>query len=463
MYKVNIDGKVYEAEENTLLSTLLMAENVSVEHICGGKGICKKCTVSVDGEKQLSCQYKIKSDITVETEGLSPVFAKTGEKSAGELTENLAFCLDLGSTTLALALVSLDKREIIETKTADNPQRLYGADVISRIEYCKRENGLFQLQDAVVNAINELIASFNIDKIPTLFVSGNTTMLHLLLGVSPVSMGEAPYTPVFTEGKEIFADTIGVRGAKKIITLPSIHAFVGADIVAGLNGIPKPPPNKYTLLVDLGTNAEIALYGNGKAVCTSAAAGPCFEGANISQGMSARDGAVSEFGLFGGYKTIGNKPAIGICGTGLVDIVAFLFQNELMDESGFLDCESYEVAPDVFITQKDIRQYQLAKSAVYSGIEAILYSENITYDRIDTLYISGGFSAKININNAVFTRLLPRQLKDKAKAIGNSSLSGTVKYSLEHNNLTEFIDNSTYIDLSNDEFFTTEFINNMEF
>ncbi len=463
MYKVNIDGKVLEAEENTLLSTLLMAENVSVEHICGGKGICKKCIVSVDGEKQLSCQYKIKSDITVETESLSPVFAKIGEKSAGELTENLAFCLDLGSTTLALALVSLDKREIIETKTADNPQRLYGADVISRIEYCKRENGLFQLQKTVVDAINRLISAFNTEKIPTLFVSGNATMLHLLLGVSPVSMGTAPYTPVFTEKKEIFADTIGIKGVEKIITLPSIHAFIGADIVAGLNFINKPKGSKYNLLVDLGTNAEIALYGNGKVICTSAAAGPCFEGANISQGMGARDGAVCSFGLFGGYKTIGNKPAIGICGTGLIDIAAFLFQNEFIDESGFMDCEEYEVAPDVFITQKDIRQYQLAKSAVFSGIKTIFKRENITFDDIDTFCVSGGFSSEININNAIFTRLLPRQLKEKCKPIGNSSLSGTVKYALECNDLKEFTENSTYLDLSQDEFFSNEFIENMEF
>ncbi len=463
MYKVNIDGKVCEAEENTLLSKLLINENIAFEHICGGKGTCKKCTVSVNGEKQLSCQYKITSDITVETENRSPVFAEIYRKSTGELTENLAFCLDLGSTTLALALVSLDKKEIIETKTADNPQRLYGADVISRIEYCKKENGVFELQDTVINAINTLISSFNLQKTPTLFVSGNATMLHLLLGVSPLSMGTAPYTPVFTEKKEIFADTIGIKGVEKIITLPLIHVFVGADIVAGLNFIKKPINNKYNLLVDLGTNAEIALYGKGKVICTSAAAGPCFEGANISQGMGARDGAVFKFGLFGGYKTIGEKTAIGICGTGLIDIAAFLLQNELIDESGFMDCEKYEVAPDVFITQKDIRQYQLAKSAVYSGIKAVLNRENVTYDDIDTLYISGGFSSEINIDNAVFTRLLPMQLKSKCIAIGNSSLLGTVKYVLECNDLKEFTENSTYIDLSQDEFFSNEFIENMEF
>jgi uncharacterized 2Fe-2S/4Fe-4S cluster protein (DUF4445 family) len=215
------------------------------------------------------------------------------------------------------------------------------------------------------------------------------------------------------------------------------------------------------LLIDLGTNAEIVLFSEKSALCTAAAAGPCFEGANISCGMSATSGAVYSYSE-DKIKTISDAPAKGICGTGLVDIIAYLLDKEIMDETGYME-DDFEIAEGVSINQADIRQYQLAKSAVYSAIITLLQMKNITFDDIDKMYISGGFSAKINIENAVKTGLLPKELKNKCIAIKNSSLLGTVKYACEKNDLAIYIDNSTYVDLSANPTFSDLFIENMMF
>ena len=238
--------------------------------------------------------------------------------------------------------------------------------------------------------------------------------------------------------------------------------FVGADITAGLNFIGAPENGLYRMLIDLGTNAETVLFSREKAVCTAAAAGPCFEGAEITCGMSASPGAIYAYSS-DGYSTVGDKPAAGICGTGLVDIIAELLRNGTVDKTGYIACESYEIAPSVTLTQSDVRKYQLAKSAVCSAVQALIKREQISYDDIENVYISGGFSAKINIENAVITGLLPAELKNKCVSIGNSSLLGTVKYVFEKNDLAALADKMEYADLAADEFFSERFIKNMMF
>ncbi len=463
MHNVTINGRSFKVCDNTLLSDLLIESGVATEHPCGGKGVCKKCAVSVNDKEELSCQYRIKSDITVKVDDISPVISEKSELSCENATENLCFCLDIGTTTLALALVSLNSKKIIDIKTAVNPQRTFGADVISRIEYCKNSQGLEKLQKWVIKEINALIDSFNMKNIPVMYVSGNTIMLHIFTGTSPLSMGVSPYTPLFLEEKEFSGESLKITGTEKIVTLPSIHAFVGADIVAGLNFLPKPEKGKHNLLVDLGTNAEIAVYGNGKVICTSAAAGPCFEGGNISCGMSALNGAIHKCNSFGKTETIGNCTAKGICGTGLIDIIAYLLKNSYIDKTGYMENEKYEISENVFIRQKDVRQYQLAKSAVFSGIIALLNAENLTYSDIENVYLSGGFSNEINIENAVFTKLFPEELKEKCQTIGNSSLLGTVKFATNADSLSDFTKNGQYIDLSLNPDFTDLFMENIDF
>ena len=464
MHKVTIGGSVYEARDGERLSQLLMNNGLAVEHPCGGRGVCGKCKVTVDGNEELSCKYIIHSDIKVELCKASDISSESGAEESGVITENLAFALDIGTTTLALALISLDEKRIIKVVTASNPQRIFGADVMTRISYCK-QNGTNELKSKLIDEINRLIAAFGGLSVNALYVSGNVTMLHLFFGIDCSTIGVAPYTPVFLESKISDAAELGIIGVNTVISLPSIASFVGADIVSGLDYIGIPVEGKYNLLIDLGTNAEIVLYSNKSGVATAAAAGPCFEGAGISCGMSATRGAIYSFKICDGevsYKTIGDSTPIGICGTGLIDVIAELVRNDIIDETGYID-DDYTICDGVSLSCSDVRQYQLAKSAVCSAILTLMKRENIGYEDIAAMYISGGFSAKINIRNAAESGLLPEELSDKAIAINNSSLLGTVKYACERTELSFFTDKIKYVDLSCDSYFSELFIENMMF
>lgn len=459
MVKVSVNGTILYAKKGALLSDVLMKSAVRADHPCGGKGVCKKCLVTINGKKELSCQYRVMSDIDVRLD-VGEVESHIGLDKKRELTENMCYMLDLGTTTLALALVSVDNKSIVDVKCCTNSQRTFGADVISRIEYCNKNNVAI-LQKKVINDVNSLIEGFGIQKALKLYVAGNATMLHIFYGVSPSSIGVAPYTPVFLNSRIIDGKALGLEGVLQVQALPSIHSFAGADIVAGINLVNDNAGEKYNLLVDLGTNAEIALFSRDKIFTTSAAAGPCFEGVNIACGMSATDGAICEFD--GGFKTINNKPPQGICGTGLVDVIATLLQNNIIDETGCMACEQFNITEDVFVNQSDVREFQLAKSAVFSGIMALIKKAEIDFDSIENLYISGGFSAKINVINAVKTGLLPKELKEKCKVLNNSCLMGGVKYICNNDNLDDIIKKAEYCDLSLDGNFTDLFMKNMMF
>lgn len=462
MCKIKINDEILFAEKGELLSDILIRNGKSVAHPCGGKGTCRKCRVYVDGREELSCQYRVNSDVSVSFFSQSEIISETGAEIKDENTENACLCLDIGTTTLALALVSLDTGNILKVETATNPQRIFGADIMTRIDYCQK-NGVEKLQSVLVEKINTMIDKFNVSALD-MYVSGNVTMLHTLFGTDCSSIGVSPYKAQFLEGKTQNGKNLGIRKVKDVISLPSIHPFVGADLVAGMNYIGIPEQGKYNLLVDLGTNAEIVLYSNDSTLCTSTAAGPCFEGANISCGMSATDGAIYKFSRKNGQmeiETINKKSSQGICGTGLVDIVAELIDNEI-DETGFMK-EDFKIYGNISINQADVRQFQLAKSAVYSGILTLISLEKIDFDKIQRMYISGGFSAKINIENAVKVGLLPKELKEKCVAINNSSLLGTAKFAYERNNLNSYVENAEYVDLSTNLGFSDLFIKNMKF
>ncbi len=461
MHKVRLNNRTIEVPDGTILSDILIKSGKNLPHLCGGKGTCKKCLVLVNGKEELSCQYEIKSDIDIVLPETEEIISETGITESGEATENCCFCLDIGTTTLALALISPDNKEIIKVKTATNPQRAFGGDVLTRIEYCSK-NGVSDLQTCLIDEINKMIIDIGASSVDAMFVSGNTTMLHIFFGINPSSMGVAPYTPVFLKSKNISGDKIGLKNIKNVVSLPCISAFVGADIVAGINYTELPENNKYNLLVDLGTNAEIVLYNKNELYCTSAAAGPCFEGANITCGMSATDGAIYSYSTDGTFKTINNTAPKGICGTGLIDIISVLLEEGIIDETGYMEKEEFFITDTIKLTQNDIRQYQLAKSAVYSGLTAILRENATSFEDIEKLFISGGFSAKINIDNAIKTGLLPEELKDRIIVLNNSCLSGTVKYAFEQNDLSVYLNNAEYIDLSTNPNFMNLFIENMD-
>ncbi len=461
MVRVVIDGKTYETEPGERLSDLLIRTGETIPMPCGGRGVCGKCLVRVNGQSERACRYRIRSDIDVVLPEREAIVSPTGAEESGNLTGNAVLALDVGTTTLALALVSAGDGRIVRVVTRANPQRAYGADVMSRIGFCM-EHGPSALQRAVIDAVGEMCRSLSASAVETMYVAGNTAMLHLFFGVDPSGMGAAPYTPVFLQSRTAAGESLGLPDVQRIVSLPSAAAFVGADLTAGLNYIGMPPQGRHRLLIDLGTNAEVILFSRESALCTAAAAGPCFEGASISCGMSASSGAICAYDA-AGYRTVGGAPAAGLCGTGLVDVIAELLRNGTIDETGFMACTSYPIAPGVVLSQGDVRQYQLAKSAVFAAIRTLMRKRDIRFEDVDALFISGGFSAKINIDNAVKTGLLPAELRDKCVSVGNSSLLGTVKYACAQNDLSVFLDGMRYVDLAADPIFSDLFIDNMMF
>ncbi len=456
-------SKKISFEGPLLLSDLLAEHGYFVPHPCGGRGTCKKCTVLCNGEPVLACRTTLTEDAKVVLPDREQIATVTGGEETQRLTENVCLCLDIGTTTLALALVSLDERKIIRTVTAPNPQRAFGADVISRIEHCMK-NGAEDLQKVLLNQLHGMVSSllslFGLNGIETMYVSGNTTMLHLFFGVDCSSLGVAPYAPVFLERKESPGALLGFSAIRNIVSLPGISAYVGADIVAGIHYVGL-PEEKYRILLDLGTNAEVALFNGDKILCTAAAAGPCFEGANISCGMSASEGAICAYSPEGEITVIGGGEAKGLCATGLIDTITEGVRRGDIDETGFLEEDPLPVSGEVSLTGQDIREFQLAKSAIRAAMECLLHRAGISFDDVEGLYIAGGFSAGLKVENAAYVGMIPKELADKVKGINNASLLGTVKYA--GNPTLPNLNGAKYVDLSADPEFSNLFMEYMMF
>ncbi len=462
MIKIILENKILYAEKGEKLSEVFMRHGIESPHPCAGKGSCKKCRVTVDGDEVLSCSYVVDHDVTVSLRKSAPLDVKAFSSNENFDEKDLFYALDLGTTTLSLALVTKDGEKISQVNAA-NPQSVFGGDVISRIAYC-HTHGSDAMQKILIKKINEMISAIG-KSVPRLFVAGNVTMLHLLWGVDCSSIGSAPYTASFLEKKESSASLLSIENVKTVITLPSAHAFVGADVIAGLGYLKTPEKGKFSLLLDLGTNAELVLFSSDRIVCTAAAAGPCFEGACISCGKSAIGGAISAFSYVNGrpqYTTVNGGEPDGICATGLIDTVASLISDGTIDESGYMD-EDFHFTDKVYLSRGDVRELQLAKSAVCSAIEALMAAEDLAPDNIEQLYVSGGFSQKLSPPNAALVGLIPSKLVEKYLSIGNSALEGIIRHVTENTPLDALAERAKYVDLTQDQVFMTRFIENMSF
>ena len=462
----NNEEQILEFAGSVPLRSFLAQYGYFVPHPCGGKGSCKKCQVAVNGEKVLSCQYVLSGDATVVLPDREEISTVTGGKESGHLTQNVCLCLDIGTTTLVLGLVSLDEKCIIRTVTAPNPQRAFGADVISRIDYCTK-HGAGELQSVLVQRVGEMVRelmeAFHLSYVERMYVAGNTTMLHLFLGADCASLGFSPYTPSFLEKRTENASGLGIQGVGQVVLLPGISAFVGADIVAGIHYVGNPCEGKYRILLDLGTNAEVALFSKDSILCTAAAAGPCFEGANISCGMSASEGAVCAQDLDGVCTVVGGGAAKGICATGLIDVIANGLRRGFIDKTGYMEDDALPVCDGIMLTDRDVREFQLAKSAIRAAIECLLKQAGVGFDDIEGIYVAGGFSAAMNIKNAVCLGLIPQQLQDKFRGVNNASLLGTMKYACADEELYLPTRKAEYADLSTDTLFAELFMEHMMF
>lgn len=476
-----------DSEEGIPLQTILRRNGYNIYSPCGGRGRCGKCTVWVSGTgKVVSCRYYPVTNIEVilpgedeaqilvrQTEFLED-FQFSPDLSSFHSASPYGIAIDLGTTTVVLYFLNLIDGAIEKISSVLNPQMRFGADVISRITWCQENRtGLRQLQSVITACINKELDTFlterrlDISNIEKLIVAGNTTMLHLLLGEDPVPIALAPFTSRFTKRqvRKGALSGLNINPDGQLITLSCLSAYVGADIIAGL-AVLKPLYHNY-LFVDIGTNGEIALVTGDTVYACSAAAGPAFEGASISFGMAAVTGAISGYSGDGRIRVIGNTEPAGICGSGIVDIVAYLVRKGIVDETGFLS-ESFVIHPgkDILVTRQDIREIQLAKSAIFSGIRILMKRAGIGFEDIEALFLAGGFGNYINIDSAIDLGLLPSELRNRIFAVGNSAGIGALQNlrSDEHEKrMVRILENSKYVELSEAQDFPEEFAMNMFF
>ena len=498
-FLINIQGGAsFEILRGETILSAFIRRGVPLTSPCGGRGICGKCRLTlIEGIVRLNdtgddvksgtsfpaCRAQALSDITVFLQEEENSGEPLAVIQAGRKIQRAGIALDIGTTTLQAELICLDTGESLETFSAFNNQRSFGADVMSRIS-AARNGKLSELSAAINHQIDELLRQYidkwNIKTIEQCTVSANTTMLHLFSGVDPSAMGEVPFTPAFLEERHFTGEELSLP-VEHITLLPGISAFVGADIVSGLAFIDIMNKKEISFFVDIGTNGEIAVWNNREKhlFCCSTAAGPCFEGAEISCGMGAVNGAINRISFkedtgkwfrFGRlfYTTLGNAKAHGVCGAGFIDAIAVMKKLGAIDETGALAdeyaAEGFPLAEGIFITQKDVRQFQLAKSAVYSGIKILCKNAGIEFENIKTAYIAGGLGFFIDMENASQTGLLPGVLAEKAAVCGNTSLKGAVKSLTDPSFLPrcrEIISHSSTVEIAMDSDFADEFADNM--
>ncbi len=412
---------------------------------------------------------------------------------------------DIGTTTLVGTLLDLSTGKDIAVSSRMNPQVIYGDDVISRINYViNNEKGLQELHDRLVETMNEMIgelaqaANIKRENIYKITVAGNSTMQHLFLNITPESLGSIPFVPVLKEGLEVKAKRMGIEinPDGMAFVLPNIAGFVGGDTVAVMLATQLYKGKKLMLAIDIGTNGEIVLGNEDRLISASTAAGPAFEGARIGQGMRASTGAIEKVVISDDVyvNVIDNAPPIGICGTGLIDAVAEMLKYGIIDESGrilsksslngrvpaeilkriverdgsnnFILVEESESCPPIFITQRDVRELQLAKGAIYAGIKILESELGIGDDDIDEVLLAGAFGNFIRRENARAIGLIPDLPLEKIKFIGNAASSGAKLVLLSENlrlKVEEISKNTEYIELSNRIDFQDEFASAMFF
>ncbi|ADL07578.1 corrinoid activation/regeneration protein AcsV [Thermosediminibacter oceani] len=383
-------------------------------------------------------------------------------RGSGEDKPLYGICVDVGTTTVAANLVELESGKIKESASAGNLQMQYGADVISRIIYSTGKGGLAALKHAVVEGtvnrlVEEMTERLNIHPEDIVFgvFAGNTTMAHLLLGVEAANIRLEPYIPAFRNHPPLKAGDVGIRinPDAPVFIVPSVASYVGGDIVAGVLAAGIWNSDENVLFLDLGTNGELVFGNREVMVACACSAGPAFEGGEISCGMRAMRGAIDQVTiddrtLEPRYSVVGGTKPRGICGSGLIDIVAAMFMTGILDPRGkintglkserirfddILGVYEYVIASkdetedgrDITINEIDLDNFIRAKGAVYSGISTLLKILEMKVTDIDKIIIAGGIGRGLNIKNSINIGLLPEVEEEKFTYIGNSSLIGS--------------------------------------
>ena len=503
--KLQQGDQAYEinCEAGQTIAQALDSAGVSQELPCGGRGACGKCRVGASGAiappdkmeqallgdalqrgTRLSCRAKIAGDcaISLQTQGKMQIASGTQGSTSGfhPLYQNYGVAVDIGTTTLAAQLYQNGK--LLRDTVAANPQCAYGADVMTRIGASLAGQGDI-LQQCVVKSIEAMIDRMTRDcgieksNIDGMVLTGNTTMLYLLTGRNPETLSHAPFAADCLFDLEYSARDLGFSLDATCYLPKCIAAFVGADISTAILASGMLERNETALLVDIGTNGEMALWHEGKLLCCATAAGPAFEGAQIECGCHGVPGAVDhvwveEDRIF--CHTIGETEAVGICGSGIIDAVAALLENETVDETGRMVQSDLEIngqsaarlADAVYLTQKDVRSIQLAKSAICAGIRTLLHVSGVPASRVKSFYIAGGFGSFIDLKSAATIGLFPAELIDVACVIGNAAETGAAML-LQDQSLRQGLNNTlngaVAIDLSANHYFMDQYVEGMFF
>ncbi len=476
IYFVNENKRVESIGEETILDAGRRAD-IFIEAPCGGNGRCGKCKVHVsDGRGDvLACNTYITGDVEVLTDTKTHkrdtmqilLDGKSGETSVNNFKNHkYGIAVDIGTTTLVVSLVDCDSGKELEVVSALNPQCEYGQDVMSRIQYTEdNQEGLSVLHHRLQDEMNRMIkilsdrAGIEQTQITDAVYSGNTVMLHLATNNNPSSMGKYPYNMEMNGGMSMDAADVGVQisNVGKVYVPPFVSAFIGADLISGVLVCDLETQTGTTLFMDIGTNGEMVLANDGELVATSTAAGPAFEGMNITFGMRASAGAIESFQIddVGSItmQTVGGVKPVGICGSGLFDIVGELVRIGIIEKSGrftkktehlpkdlvermtlYQGSRAFLITEGVYLTQKDVRQIQLAKGAISSGIEALLGIREIPVHQIDKVVFAGAFGYHLKVESMVNIGLIPEQLEEKVEFVGNTSKTGAIAFLLETEN-----------------------------
>ena len=407
---------------------------------------------------------------------------------------SMGLAVDLGTTSIVAYLLDFPSGRVVDSASAYNGQIACGEDVISRIIYAKRKHGLARLQKLAVETINDLVDELqhrnNIEprEIHEVAIAGNTTMAHLLLGIEPRYLREEPYIPVISAPPKLIADEIGlsVNPVARVHILPSVGAYVGGDITAGVISTGMYLTDKLTLFIDIGTNGEMVLGNRDWLLSCACSAGPAFEGGGVGDGMRASPGAIEDVFVDDKtweptFRTIDDAPPVGICGSGLIDLLGELFVTGLLDKSGHFDLEAptarvrvaggvpeYVVCrageagaeKDIVLTESDVSGLVRAKAAIYAGFEVLCASVGVDLADVEQIFIGGAFGQYLNVEKAIRIGLLPDQPVEKFHFLGNTSALGAFAALLcvdVRHEVVDVANKMTYLELSADNSFMDEY------
>lgn len=451
--KITIEpfGKVHQVVTGTPLKDIVL--EYGVEFPCDGESYCGGCKVKIlsgdvkDSEKhkelnyqlgmepdyRLACLSEVCEDLTIELTQLKSIILADNSEFTFNPSEGIGIAIDLGTTTIVAQLIDLSNGQVLDVQTSLNPQSRFGSDVMSRVLHGLSESGLDESKQLIRSELNRIIQLMLSNKnydLRKIVIVGNTVMHHLFCGFDPTPLSRYPFENNHTDTAYFTSSELSwdVGDSIKIIFVKPLGSFIGSDILAGILASGIQAKDNLVALIDLGTNGEIVVGSKEKILYSSTAAGPAFEGANIQMGMSAATGAISSVELNDSkinIHVIGNQNPMGICGSGLIDAVKIFIDNNQVDLGGAIigDVDKLFLCDNVFVSQKDIREFQLAKAAISAGVQILVNKLGKEISDISQVFIAGGFGNYINLNNVSALGMLEIN-PYKINKLGNTALIG---------------------------------------